>query len=139
MAVNGSTVLLSVLTTAPSTYTVIPCQLTADYNLSVATRDTSCKDSADETNAPGSRSRTMSVETLPTAWPLLSDTPAGAEQIIRDLAETGEQVTGRIVVGGTDAEEFTATITTLSISAPREDNMTMSLDLAISGALTPVP
>ena len=43
-----------------------------------------------------------------------------------------------VVVAGDAVEEFTATISGLSISAPREDNMTASLDLAISGAMTPV-
>ncbi|MDZ7732198.1 MAG: hypothetical protein U5R31_03020 [Acidimicrobiia bacterium] len=105
MAINGSSVLLSINTGTDEspTYTVIPCQITADYSLSVSTRDTSCKESADDTNAPGSRSRTMSVETLPTAWPLLADTPSGAEQILRSKAETGEQIDGRIVVSSRSA------------------------------------
>lgn len=140
MAINASSVLLSLNTGTEGspTYTVIPCQTSADYSLSVATRDTSCKDSADDKNAPAARSRTMSVETLPTAWMTLADTPSGAEQVLRHAAETGEQIKGRIVVGGDAVEEFDATITGLSISLPREDNMTASIDLAISGAMTPV-
>lgn len=140
MAINGSSVLLSINTATDEspTFTVVPCQVTADYQLSVATRDTSCKSSADDTNAPGARSRTMSVETLPTAWMLLSDTPVGAEQVLRHAAETGVQITGRVVVAGSAVEEFTATISGLSVSAPREDNFTASIDLAISGPMTPV-
>lgn len=134
-SVNGSAVLLSVLTsTGPDVYTVIPCQTSAEYNLSVETRDTSCKDSADDTNSPGRRSRTMSVETMPTAFPALSLTPSGVEAILREAAETGDQVTVRINVSGTAKETYTATITSLGMSFPREDTTTMSIDLAISGA-----
>lgn len=140
MAVNGSSVLISINTgtTESPTYTVIPCQVTGEYSLSIETRDTSCKDSADNSNAPGSRSRSISVETLPGAWPELVESPAGAEQILRKYAETGVQVQGRIVVEAEAVEEFTATITSYSLSAPREDNLTASIELEISGGMTPV-
>lgn len=140
MSLNGSAVLLSINTgtTESPTMSVIPCQVTGDYSLSVATRNTSCKGSADETNAPGSRSRSISLETIPTGWMTLADTPAGAEQVLRHSAETGVQVTGQVVVSGVAVEEFTATIEGMTLSAPREDNFTASFDLAISGAMRPV-
>lgn len=140
MAVNGSVVLISLNTgTVESpTFTVIPCQTSGEYSLSVETRDTSCKDSADNSNAPGARSRSLSVETIPGAWPELKVSPSTAEEKLRKYAETGVQIQGRIVVGGTALEEFTGTITSYSLSAPREDNLTASLDIEISGGMTPV-
>lgn len=139
MAINGSVILLSVETTPPGTFTVIPCQTSGEYALSVATADTSCKDSADDTNLPAARSRTISIETMPTAWPELSLSPTGVEQIVRDAAESGTQVVGQILVSGIAVEEFTATITDYSLSAPREESVTLSIELQISGAMTPVP
>lgn len=140
MSLNGSAVILAVNTgTAEApTFTVIPCQTSGDYSLSVAARDTSCKDSPDETNAPGSRSRTLSVESFPTQWPELVADPVGVEQKLRHAAETGLQVLGRIVVAGDAREEFTATITGYNLSAGREDTTTLSMDLQVSGAMTPV-
>jgi len=139
MAINGSSVLISVLTsTGPDVFSVIPCQVSGEYSLSVEAMDTSCKDSPDAQNLPGSRERTISVETMPSAWPELNISPAGVEQIIRDAAETGTQVDGRIVVGGAAVEEFTATITSYSLSAGREEAVTLSMELQISGALAPV-
>lgn len=137
MAVNGSTILLAV-ETSPTVFDVIPCQTSGEYSLSVDTLDTSCKDSADSQNQPGNRERTLSVETLPTAWPELSLSPTGVEQVIRDAAENGQQVTGQVLASGTPAEEFTATITSYSLSAGREESVTNSIELMVSGPMVPV-
>lgn len=139
MAKNGSAILIAVNTGTEGspTYTAIPCQTSAEYALSVDAIDTSCKDSADETNIAGSRSRSISAETNVSDWPEFALSPTGAEQIVRNAAETGAQVQGAVVVDGDPAETFTATITSLSVSAPREDTTTMSLELQISGGMTP--
>jgi predicted secreted protein len=140
MAVNGSAVLIAVNigTNESPDFEIIPCQTSGEYDLSRETVDTSCKDSPDNTNIPGAADRTVSVESNISAWPELVANPANAEMYLRKAAETGTQVKGAIVVSGTRLEEFTATITSLQISADRESPTTMSIELAISGALTPV-
>lgn len=139
MGMNGSKILIAVNTASEGSpnYTAIPCQTSGEYALAVDTIDTSCKDSADDTNLPGARSRTVSVETRLAAWPDIVASPSGAAQVVRKAAETGEQVQGAIVVDAATVETFTATITSLTISAPREDDTTLSMDLAISGATSP--
>lgn len=140
MSLNGSAVLLSMNTgtdEAPE-FTVIPCQTTGDYDLSVETRDTSCKDSADEQVEPGSRSRSISVEILPNAWPELVESPSTANEKLRHAAETGLKITGRIVVSGVAKEEFDAVITSFSLSAGREESVTNSIELQVSGGMRPV-
>lgn len=141
MALNGSNVLISVLTDDDPTdvYTVIPCQTSGEYSLSVGMMDTSCKDTEDAQNEPAIRSRSISVETIPGAWPTLTDTPTTAEQILRNAAETGSQVQGRILAEGTAVESFTGTITSYSLSAPQQDATTCSIEIEISGAMVPIP
>lgn len=141
MAKNGSAILLAVNTGTDQTpvFSAIPCQTSAEYTLSVDAIDTSCKDSPDNTNIPGARDRTISVESNPTDWPEFAVSPSGSEEVLRAAAEAGEQIRGCIVVDGDNLEEFVATITGFSVSAPREDKVTMSIDLQLSGGLTPFP
>lgn len=137
MPMNGSTVLLAVDT--GSEFEIIPCQANGEYALSADTFDTSCKDTGDATNLPGRRSRTMSVEANPAEWPDLVANPTTVEQVLRKAAETGLQVDFQVFVGGTATEEGTASITSLSITFPDQDKVTMSIEMAISGGMTPVP
>jgi len=134
---NGSTVLISV--DDGSGFEIVPCQMNGEYALSADTFDTSCKDTGDATNLPGRRSRTISLEANPAEWPDLVASPTEVTEVIRKAAETGLQIDGQIVVGGTAKEEFTGSITNLSITFPDQDKVTLSLEVAISGGMTPVP
>lgn len=137
MAFNGSTVLIAVDAVGGSPV-VIPCQTEANYALSVSPIDTSCKDSADGTNIPGRRERTISVVYNPAAWPTFDLTPTGVEAVVRHAAETGLQVIGQILVAAIARETFTATVTSYEVDAPDQDKATVSIELAITGAMTPV-
>jgi hypothetical protein len=137
---NGATILIAVNTGTPSepTWTVIPCQTDGSYTINTATIDDSCKDSGDATNLPGRRTRSISGEFNLTAWPTLVESPATAVQYLRKAAETGLQVPVRIMDGAAPVESGVATIENLEVSFPDQDKVTGSIDLAISGAMTPV-
>lgn len=137
---NGSAVLIAINkgTTESPDFEVVPCQTSGEYSLTVATRDTSCKDSADNSNLPAARDRSLSCEILVDAWPLLQENPTTAAGLLRKCAETGVQVEVQIQVSGTGMEQGVATITSYSLALPREDNVSNSLELQLSGGLTPV-
>lgn len=140
MPMNGSEVLVAVNTGTDESpeWEVIPCQASGEYTLEADTFDTSCKDTGDATNLPGRRSRTMSVEANPGAWPELKTSPTEVTEIVRKAAETGQQIQVAIVVSGTELEQGTATITSYSMAFPDQDKVTLSLELAISGGMTPI-
>lgn len=140
MPMNGSIVMIAIDTSATATpdYEIIPCQMTGEYTLEAETFDTSCKDTGDATNLPGRRSRTMSVESNPAAWPEIVTSPTTVDQILRKAAETGQQVGVAILVSATELEEGTATITSYSVSFPDQDKVSIAIELAVSGAMTPI-
>lgn len=141
MAVSGSTILIAVNTGTEATpvWTVVPCQQSASYSVSNSPSEYTCKDTDDTQYISGTRTRSLSVEAYPTAYPELNTTPSGVEQIIRSAAETGTEVQGQIQSGGTGVENFEAIIASYEISTPVGEPMSVSMELTISGALTPVP
>jgi predicted secreted protein len=134
---NGSALFLyvNVGTSETPDWEAVPCQTSLEYSLSVDAIDTSCKDSGDATNIPGRRERSISAESRLDDWPEIVSSPTTALQGLRKAAETGLQIPVAIYKAAAEEEAGLATITGLTVSAPDQDATTLSIELAISGAL----
>jgi predicted secreted protein len=113
--------------------TKILCSTSATLNVEVGTRDASCKDSAGWTdNLPATKSWSIDAEAL-----FKEDASYGFSELFAlQIARTQVSVKYTSNVSGDEYFHGNAYITSLSRTAPLEDNETYSCTFVGTGALT---
>lgn len=133
MAMNGTDVLLLVNTgtTEAPVYTVVGSQRNLSRERTNAEIDVSSKDQREMRVLPGRYGSTMSLDAL--------YVPDHASYLLlSDACDDGEMILVRISEEGVETKEATAMITSMSEEFPDQEAATITVELRIDGAWTPV-